>query len=92
MDKSQVDEIAQAILQPGLKAQEELRIKRAAGEQRMADRRLVAWFSIPGFAIGAAIAWYAGHRFSNGVIWGGITGTVVGWIVVGWRRQHSARH
>jgi hypothetical protein len=90
MDRSQADAIAQAILQPDLKAQEEIRRKRAVEERSLADRRLVAWFSLPGFAIGAAMAYFTGHRFTNGIIWGGVAGGVIGWAVVWWRRRRSA--
>jgi hypothetical protein len=90
MDKSQANAIAQAILEPDLKAQEEVRRKRAAHERSLADRRLVAWFSLPGFAIGAAVASFTGHRFTIGVILGGIAGSLIGWAVVWWRRRRVA--
>ncbi|WP_349656787.1 hypothetical protein [Xanthomonas sp. 10-10] len=90
MDKSQADAIAQAIFEPEVKAQEETRRKRAEQDRSLADRRVVAWVSLPGFVIGAALAYFTGHRFSNGVIWGGVAGGAVGWAVVWWRRRRSA--
>ena len=90
VDKSQAEAIARAILEPDLEAQKAIRSKRAAEERSLADRRLVAWFSLPGFVIGAAVAHFTGNRFSNGIIWGGIVGAIVGWIVVWWRRHRSA--
>lgn len=91
MDKLQADAIAQAILQPDLKAREDIRHRRATEERSLADRRLVAWFSLPGSALGAAVAYVIGSRFSYGVIWGGIMGGAIGWAVVWWRRHRSVR-
>src|SRR3546814_14966589 len=89
MDKSQANAIAQAILQPDLNAQEDIRRKRTAKEQSLADRRLVAWFSLPCFAIGAAVAYFTENRFSTGILWGGLLGSAIGWTVVWWRRHRS---
>lgn len=90
MDKLQADAIAQAILQPDLKAQDEIRRKRAAEAQREADRRLAALFAIPGFAIGAVVAHYSGYRFTKGMIWGGVAGAMIGWVIVWLRRRQLA--
>lgn len=90
MDKSQADAIARAMLEPDLKVQEELRQKRVAEDRSLADRRLVAWFSLPGFALGAAMAYFIGHRLASGAIWGGIAGSSVGWAAVWWRRRRAA--
>lgn len=87
MDKTQADAIAQAILQPDLEAQEEIRRKRVAEERTLADRRVVARLSLFGIAIGGAAACFAGGRLMDGVIWGGLTGGVIGWAVVWWRRR-----
>lgn len=85
MDDSQADAIARAILEPDLKGQEELRRKRAAEERRMADQRLVAALALPAMAIGAVATHLIGIRFTNGIIWGGIIGAIVGWTLVWWR-------
>ena len=81
MDKKQADAIAQAILEPDLRAQEELRNKRALDTAHHARKRRVAWFTLAGCGIGAAIAHFAGLRFSIGVIWGGLGGSAIGWLV-----------
>ena len=87
MDKTQADAIAQAILQPDLEAQEEIRRKRAAEKRTWADRRMVAKLSLFGIVIGGAAAYFAGGRLIDGVIWGGLAGGVIGWAVVWWRRR-----
>lgn len=91
MDKQQAEAIAQAILQPSLDEREKLRQKREARQRSLADRRVAALFMISGFAIGALVAYWTGHRFSEGIFWGGPAGSLVGWMVVWWRRRRSAR-
>jgi hypothetical protein len=81
MDKTQADAIAQAILEPELRAREEILHKRAAKAAELARKRRIAWFSLIGACIGSAIAYYGGFRFSLGVIYGALTGSAVGWLV-----------
>lgn len=81
MDKTQADAIAQAILEPDLRVQEELRNKRALESAHQARMRRVAWFALAGCGIGAAIAHFGGVRVSLGVIWGGLAGSAIGWLV-----------
>ena len=81
MEKTQADAIAQALLEPNLRAQEELRIKRASEATQLAHKRRVAWFSLAGSAVGAAIAYSSGARFTVGIIWGGLVGFAVGWLI-----------
>ena len=80
MEKTQADVVAQAILEPSLRVQE-FRRKRAAETAQLARKRRVAWFALAGSCIGAAVAYFSGSRFSAGVIWGGLAGSVVGWLV-----------
>ena len=82
MDKTQAEAVAQAILEPDLRAQDELRKKRDLEAARQSRRRRVAWFTLAGCAAGAAIAYSCGARFSIGVIWGGLVGSAIGWIVL----------
>ena len=81
MDKTQADAIAQAILEPDLLAQEELRKKQALKSAQHARKRKVAWLTLAGAGIGAACAYFVGTRFSVGVIWGGLAGSAIGWLV-----------
>ena len=91
MDKRQAEAIAQAILSPGREAQEALLIKRAREAWWHAEKRKVAWLILVGFAVGAAIAYYSGDRFTVGGLWGAISGGAIGWAWVGWRnRRHAA--
>ncbi|AVQ05545.1 TPA: hypothetical protein HH295_19470 [Xanthomonas vasicola pv. zeae] len=87
MDQSQADAIAQAILQPDLEAREKIRRRRAAKDRAVADRRMVAWFSLSGFVMGAVVAHLAGYRFTDGIIWGGIAGGPAGWAALRLRRR-----
>nr|WP_245149870.1 hypothetical protein [Xanthomonas axonopodis] len=90
MDKSQADAIAQALLQPDLEAQEKIRRRRAAEGQGVADRRMVAWFSLSGLVIGAVVAHLTGYRFTDGIMWGGIAGGAVGWAALRLYRRRLA--
>ena len=81
MEKTQADAIAQAIMEPELRVQEETRRKRALESAQLAQKRRVAWFSLIGAGVGAAIAHYGGFRFSLGVIYGGLAGSAVGWLI-----------
>lgn len=81
MEKTQADAIAQAILEPDLRAQEEVRAKRAAEALQLARKRRVAWFALAGSGVGAAVAYFSGDRLSLGVIWGGLAGSAVGWFI-----------
>ena len=91
MEKSQAEAVAEAILKPNREAQEELRRKRTAAARSLAERRFVAWWVLSGSAVGAVVASLADHRFSNGVLWGGVAGAVSGWAIAGWRRRLAKR-
>ncbi|MBV6803756.1 hypothetical protein KWH03_19105 [Xanthomonas campestris pv. lawsoniae] len=88
--KSQADAIAQAILQPDLEAREKIRRRRAAKDRAVAGRRMVAWFSLSGFVIGAGVAHLTGYLFTDGIIWGGIAGSGVGWAALTLCRRRLA--
>ena len=81
MDKTQAEAIVKAIMEPDLRAQEELQKKRESESTDIARKRQVAWLSLAGAGVGAAIAYYTGERFSLGVLWGGIAGSALGWLV-----------
>ena len=81
MDKTQADAIAQAILQPDLLAQQQIRLKRAREDADLALRRHAAVFALIGSGLGALVAHYLDYRFSLGIIWGGLGGALVGWLV-----------
>ena len=81
MEKTQADAIARAILEPDLRAQEELRTKRALEAAHHARKRRIAWFTLAGCGIGAAVAFLSGERLLLGFLWGSIAGSAVGWLV-----------
>jgi hypothetical protein len=81
MEKTQADAIAQAILEPDLRAQEELRNKRAVESAQLARKRRIAWLTLAGAGIGAAVAYFSDVHFPIGVIWGGLAGSAVGWLI-----------
>lgn len=90
MDKQQAEAIVQAILEPDLKAQQELRRKREAEDRSLAVRRSIAAFVLAGFALGAAAAYFTGERFTVGGLLGCFGGAVVGWAVGAWRDRRNA--
>ena len=90
MEQSQADAIARAILEPDLKAQEQLRRKRAAESKQLTEKRKVAWLGLAGFAIGAVAAHFTGEGISAGGLWGGVAGAAVGWVINSWRNRRSA--
>ena len=91
MDKRQAEAIVQAVLEPDLKAQEELRDKRMVEDRSLAVRRSAAAFVLVGFALGAAAAYFAGERVTVGGLLGCFGGALVGWAVGAWRvRQRAA--
>ena len=90
MERNHAEAIAKAIMEPGLKAQEELRRKREAERRSLAVRRSAAGFVLVGFAIGAGAAYLVGVRFTTGGLWGGMAGAVVGWAVGAWRTRGGA--
>ena len=90
MEHLQAEAIVEAMLRPDIKVQEEIRLKHIAEAQRLATRRKVAWFVLAGAVLGAVTALLTGHRFSEGVIWGGMPGAVVGWLWAIWARRHAA--
>jgi Flp pilus assembly protein TadB len=84
MQQSRAEAIAQALMAPDLQVQQEVRRKRAAQSAQLARRRRIAWFFLAGAGLGAAVVWYAGVRFSVGVLFGGLAGAVTGWLAT-WR-------
>jgi Flp pilus assembly protein TadB len=81
MEKAQADAIAQAILEPDIRAQEELRNKRVIQSAQHSRKRRVAWLTLVGAGVGAAVAYFSGVHFSIGVILGGLAGSAVGWLI-----------
>ena len=81
MDKAQADAIAHAIMAPDLQVRDEVRRKKAIEAVSLARRRRVAWFALAGSAVGAAIAHFNDLPFTRGALFGGIAGSVLGWLV-----------
>lgn len=85
MKKSQVDAVAEAILEPHLRSQqtrgEELRAKQAASEGLQARKRRYAQFALVGAGVGGGLAYFGGFRVTQGVIWGGIAASAIGWLL-----------
>lgn len=85
MKKSQVDAVADAILEPHLRSQqaksEELRARQAASEALQARKRRYAQFALVGAGIGGGFAYFGGFQVAQGVIWGGIAASAAGWLL-----------
>jgi type VI protein secretion system component VasF len=86
LDKSQAEAIADVMLKPDPAVRDALARKRLAEAQSLRERRTVAWFVLAGAVLGAAVAYFTGHRFSNGALYGGTASSAVGWLYVLWRR------
>lgn len=85
MKKSQVDAVADAILEPHLHSQqarsEKLRAKQAASEALKARKRRYAQFALVGAGIGGGLAYFGGFQMAKGFVWGGVAASVVGWLL-----------
>lgn len=84
MDRTQADAIVQALMEPDLRAQAEIRRKRAAEAAQLARSRRVAGCALVGCGIGAAVIHFGSGGISTGVVWGGVIGAAIGWLVT-WR-------
>ncbi len=92
MEESEAEAIAQAVLRPDPKVQEEARRKKAYKEWWIGEKRKLTWLMVIGFGAGAVIALYLGQRVSTGGTWGALSGGVAGWLWLGWRwRRHKRR-
>ncbi len=81
MDKKQADVVARSILEPGTRAQEDVRLKRTAEANERSRRQQIAWFSLAGFAVGAAVAYFGVISFMPAVFLGGLVGSLVGYAI-----------
>ncbi|MFT3760731.1 hypothetical protein [Thauera sp.] len=88
MNKNQADAVARAILEPGIRAQEEARCKRCEQEAIEARRRQVSRFAVAGFGIGNALAYFhLGHPLTASIgigSMGCLAGSMLGWLLVLW--------
>ena len=81
MDKKQADVVARSILEPGSRAQEEVRLKRATVANERSRRQRIAWFTLGGFAVGSAVAYVGVISFVPGFFLGGLVGSLVGYVI-----------
>ena len=72
MDENHAEAIARAILEPGLKAQEQLREKRAREATALAVQRRAAGIALAGMAIGGTIGHFAFGEIPRYLIVGGV--------------------
>lgn len=72
MDENQADAIARAILEPDLKAQEQLRQRRAREATALTVQRRAAGIALVGMAIGGTIGHFAFGEFSRYLLVGGL--------------------
>ncbi|MEO5812247.1 MAG: hypothetical protein ABIU96_03620 [Rhodanobacter sp.] len=71
MDEKQAGAVSGAILEPGLKDQDELREKRKKEAARLTAQRRSAAFALAGMGIGGAVGHFAFGHFSQGFVIGG---------------------
>ena len=86
MDADHADAIARAFLQP-TPEHEANRERQAREDWYQREKRKVAGLALVGMAIGMPVALQVGHRFADGVIWGGLAGAALGWLWIGWRAR-----
>ena len=84
MEENQADSIVRAVLEPDPEAREKLRRKREAEDRGVALGRFTAAFVLAGFAVGMALAHFAGERLTVGGLWGAIGGAAIGQLVGTW--------
>jgi len=72
VDENQADAIARAILEPDLKAQEQLRQRRAREATTLTAQRRAAGIALVGMAIGGTIGYFAFGEFSRYLLVGGL--------------------
>ena len=90
MDADHADAIARAFLQP-TPEREANRERQAREDWHEREKRKTAVLALVGMAIGMPVALQVGHRFADGVIWGGLAGAAAGWAWIGVRaRRHRA--
>ena len=81
MDKKQADVVAQSILAPGTRAQEEVWRKQTAEANVRSRRQQIGWFSLAGFAVGAVVAYFGVISFVPGFFLGGLVGSLAGYVI-----------
>ena len=86
LDAGHADAIARAFLQP-TPEREANRERQAREDWYQREKRKVAGLALVGMAIGMPVALQVGHRFADGVIWGGLAGAALGWLWIGWRAR-----
>ena len=84
MDENQADAVSDAILEPDLKAQNELRERRSKEAASLSARRRFAIFALAGMAIGGAVGYFAFGHFLRGFFIGIIAAYLLARIVQ-WR-------
>ena len=88
MDKTQVDAITKAILEPYVRAQEEIHQRRVLKALDAARKRRISFFVLVGCGIGAVAAYFTVMRITRCIFVGGIVGYSIGWFVV-WLQTRS---
>ena len=82
METSRAEEAVQAVLHPDPDARERLQRERLAAERSIAERRKVAWLCLAGALVGLGVACLAGYRPTSGLLWGGLTASLIGWLFI----------
>ena len=90
MERSQADEVAQAILEPSVKAQAEDRRRLEMKAGRAAAHRRQSLYFIAGYVVGAAVGYFVFDRISLYGVAGGFVGVLVGALVARFRRRVAA--
>ncbi|HEY1138638.1 MAG TPA: hypothetical protein VGE88_00290 [Lysobacter sp.] len=81
-DKAKADSLAHAILEPQLHAPEQTELDLGQVAVLRARRRRLAWFTLAGSGVGAAISHFNGAAFFDGIVLGGLIAAAIGWLLV----------
>ena len=81
MDTKQADVVGRSILEPGTRAQKEVQLKRTAEANERSRKQQIALFTLAGFGLGAAVAYFGVISFVPGFFLGGLVGSLVGYVI-----------
>lgn len=85
MKQTKADAIADAVLEPYVRAQDaktaEIHARHAAEKLHQTRKRRAAWFVLAASGTGIVIAHFAGVRWPDGMLLGGAAGIAIGLVV-----------
>ena len=90
MDKKQAEVVAQVLLEPQVRAQDDLRLKREREAARLKGQRRIAWLALAGSSLGGGIAYVLGEQVAYGAAIGAVAAASLGWFFAGQFRPNNS--